>query len=167
MFGTNPGFTGVSILTLALGIGVNTAFFSVINAVLLRPLPYQNPSRLVYATQFAPKANTELLPAATYMAWRDDTQVFESTAAYVNHICDANLTGASEPARVNRCAAVTASFFPVLGLHPAAGRAFLPEEDRPGAPHVLILSDRFWHTHFGAHPRIIGQALTLGSAAYS
>jgi len=163
---TNPGFTSIAVLTLSLGIGVNTAFFSLVNAVLLRSLPYENPDRLVYLTQFAPNVGRDLLPPATYMAWRDGNSVLASIAAYADHRCDGNLAGGGTPERVNRCALVTASYFSVLGVYPAKGRAFLAEEEQPGGPHVLILNDSFWQTHFGGDPSILGKNLTLGSADY-
>lgn len=163
----NPGFTVVSLVTLALGIGLNTAFFSVVSAVFLRPLPYEDPDNLLYITLVTGSATRAFVPAATYLAWNTDAHAFQSMAAFADHYCDGNLTGAQEPERVNRCVGVTASFFGVLGVTPEVGRSFLREEGQLGGPRALILGHSFWRTRFGADPRIVGTTLTLGGEGYN
>src|SRR5256885_5069513 len=129
MLAKSPGFAAVAILTLALAIGANTAIFSVVDTVLLRPLPFKDPSRLVWATEhFAFGPSTVV--SADFPAWKDRNHVFEQMAA-VGGTSGANLTGAGEPARVS-VTNVTTELFPMLGVAPIAGRPFLPEEARQG-----------------------------------
>ncbi len=145
----NPGFTIVAVLTLALGTGAITAIFSVVNAVLMRPLPYRDPDRLV------------LVPNATgidFQRWRDQSKAFESMAAFGFGAVD--LKGSGEPERV-AIAWVSADLFATLGVAPALGRAFSPEEDRVGGAPVVVLSDSLWRRRFGSDPQVIGRALTL------
>jgi hypothetical protein len=151
MLRRNPGFTFVAVLTLALGIGANTAIFSVVNAVLLRPLPYRDPDRLV------------LVPNATgrdFLRWRDQAKAFESIAVF--GFGTADFTGSGEPERL-AVATVSAELFATLGVAPALGRAFTTEEDRVGGQPVVILSDSLWRRRFGSDPRVIGRALTLNN----
>ncbi len=115
----NPGVAIVGVLTLALGIGANTAIFSLLHAVLLRPLPYRDPGQLVWASQYAPRVDETLIPAGTFLAWRDQNRSFEDMAAYDDHLCDGNLTTGAEPVRLDRCAEVSANFFSLLGVQPA------------------------------------------------
>jgi len=138
---SRPGFTAVALAALALGIGANTAIFSVVNVVLLQPLPYKDPDRLVmlwhsYAGMNLPKAS---LSVPSYIEYRDHMPSFESVAAGMNW--SANLTGAGEPERVQG-ARVTANFLATLGVAPAIGRDFLAEEDRPGSDRVVVLTPR-------------------------
>ena len=163
----NPGVALVGILTLALGIGANTAIFSLLHAVLLRPLPYRDPGRLVWASQYAPRLDATLVPAGTFLAWRDQNRSFEDMAAYDDHLCDGNLATGGEPVRLDRCAEVSANFFSLLGIQPALGRSFSPREDAPGAPGVMILSDGFWRRRFGANPNVLGKSLRLDNAEYT
>jgi putative ABC transport system permease protein len=160
----NPGFTAVAVLTLALGIGANTAIFSVVNTVLLRPLPYRDASRLVWITDFIPRQNNTLVFDSDYFAWAKQNQVFEGMAAYGG--ADLTLTGAGEPERLEG-ARVTAGFFPVLGGAPMLGRPFLAEEDRPGGPQVCVLSHQLWQSRFGANVSIVGKAVTLDGKPYT
>src|SRR5690242_12593384 len=127
-----PGFTVVAVLTLALGIGANTAIFSVVNAVLLRPLQFRDPDRLVMIWEDATFAGfPRNTPApANYFDWKNQTHSFEDMSA--THEETFNLTGDGDPERVSAYS-VTANFFPLLGVPPALGRTFLPDEDRPGA----------------------------------
>src|SRR5271165_553223 len=163
----NPGVALVGMLTLALGIGANTAIFSLLHAVLLRPLPYRDAARLVWASQYAPRLDATLVPAGTFLSWRDQNRSFEGMAAYDDHLCDGNLTTGAEPVRLDRCAEVSANFFSLLGIQPALGRSFSPLEDTPGAHGVMILSDGFWRRRFGADPNVLGKSLRLDNAEYT
>ena len=163
----NPSIALVGMLTLALGIGANTAIFSLLHAVLLRPLPYRDPGRLVWASQYAPLLDAMLVPAGTFLAWRDQNRSFEDMAAYDDHLCDGNLATGAEPVRLDRCAEVSANFFSLLGIQPAFGRSFSPQEDAPGAHGVMILSDGFWRRRFGADPNVLGKSLRLDNAEYT
>src|SRR6266550_3655451 len=159
----SPGFTAVAVLTLALAIGANTAIFSVVDAVLLRPLPFKDPARLVWATEhFAFGPSTVV--SADFPAWKDRNHVFEEIAAS-GGTSGANLTGVGEPARVT-VTNVTTGLFSMLGVQPVAGRAFLPEEGKQGQEHVAVLSEILWRNRFGADPRIIGETIRLDGAGY-
>src|SRR5919205_3538904 len=145
----NPGFTAVAVFALALGIGANSAIFSVVNTVLLRPLPYKDPGRLVMVWE---KGNADEFPinstsAANFIDWRDQNRVFEGVA--VMRRASFNLTGVGEPVRVDG-RRVSANMFRLLGVEPQLGRAFLPEEDAPGAAAVVILSHGLWQRRFGS-----------------
>ena len=158
-----PTFAAVGIITLALSIGANTAMFSVVNAVLLRALPYENPQRLV---SIGKKATPEALPglaAYEYLAWKDRSAAFDGLAAYGND--NFNLTGQGEPERI-ACGQVTASLFSTLGVQPVAGRWFSPDEDRPGQNQVAIVSEGFWARRFGRDPALFGKTLTLDNKPY-
>jgi len=164
-FSKNPGFILITVLTLALGIGANSAIFSVLNAVLWQPLPYKDPERLVIVWETIPKTGqTENTPAPfNYYAWREQSQVFENLAAW--QILLENLTGAGEPEQIAG-QSVSASFFPLLGVKPMLGRWFLPEEDRRGNHHVAVLSHDLWLRRFGSDPKIIGRKITLSNESY-
>jgi putative ABC transport system permease protein len=163
MLAKSPGFTAVAVLTLALAIGANTAIFSVVDAVLLRPLPFKDPARLVWATEhFAFGPSTVV--SADFPAWKDRNHVFEEIAAS-GGTSGANLTGAGEPARVT-VTNVTTGLFSMLGVQPVAGRAFLAEEGKQGQEHVAVLSETLWRNRFGADPRIIGETIRLDGASY-
>jgi putative ABC transport system permease protein len=156
----NPGFTLIAVLSLALGIGANTAIFSLVDAVLLRPLPFHEPERLVMvwedATSLGFPRNT---PApANYADWKAQNQVFEDMAAlsWDNFA----LTEEGEPEKVE-AQAVTANFFPLLGVKPMLGRAFTQEEDRPGANRVVLISYGLWQRRFGGDPALIGKDILL------
>jgi putative ABC transport system permease protein len=153
----NPGFTLVAVLALALGIGANTAIFSVVNAVLLRPLPYYDPQRLVWVAEVMPGGD-EIYGAADYIHWREQSKAFDHLVAFQPG--SIYLTGRGEPERLDSVWA-TAILFPAFGVAPQLGRAFTPEEDRPGVAPVVILSHAFWQRRFGGDPAIIGQSLTL------
>jgi putative ABC transport system permease protein len=158
----NPGFTLVAVLALALGIGANTAIFSVVNAVLLKPLPYYDPQRLVLVTEVPPEKDGvrggEYAGSIDYVLWQAESKAFEHLVAFRSG--NAFLTGRGEPERLDSVWA-TANLFPALGVAPQLGRAFTPEEDRPGGPRVAILSHSFWQRRFGGDPAILGQWLTL------
>ncbi|MBA3442415.1 MAG: ABC transporter permease [Pyrinomonadaceae bacterium] len=159
-----PGFTVVAVLTLALGIGANTAVFSVVNAVLLRPLPFAEPERLVRLQETSVRAgeNVQVSPP-NFIDWQHQSQVFEQIAAY--HGQGFTLTGADEPERLLGVRA-SAGFFPMLGVKPFLGRLFSIDEDRAGHEQVVVLSYGFWQRRFGADPDIVGKALTLDGKSY-
>jgi hypothetical protein len=144
----NLGFTIIAIIALALGIGANTAIFSVVNTVLLRPLPYKDPERLVMVWEDATKHGypRDTPAAANYVDWRDQNQVFESMAAIADE--SFNLTGAGDPERLEG-RRVSANLFPMLGVDPQIGRVFTAAEDQPGAQRVVLLSYALWQRRFG------------------
>jgi len=159
-----PGFTLIAVLALALGIGANTAIFSVVNAILLRPLAFKDPDRLVTVTHLYPKLNLIApVSAPGFINYRDRGNVFESAA--VSGGASFNLTDRGEPERI-QARRVTASFFPTLGVEAALGRTFLPEEDQPGKNRVVVLSHGLWRRRFGEAPNILGQSLTLDGQSY-
>jgi len=162
----NPAFTIVAVIALALGIGANTAIFSVVNTVLLRPLPYKDPDRLVMVWEDATKAGYPLdVPTnANFIDWRNQNQVFEGMAAiaYDNF----NLTGAGEPERLQG-RRVSASLFPLLGVDPQIGRVFTAAEDQPGSERVVLLNYGVWQRRFGGDPGIVGKAISLNGKGYT
>jgi len=159
----SPGFSVVAILTLALGIGANTAIFSVVNGVLLRPLPFPDAGRLVRVwhtppAKSFPGMSTFSVSAANYLDWQRDNHVFEKMAIYSYR--GLTLTGTERAEQVDACAA-SSGFFETLGVLPMIGRAFTPEEDQPGRTNVVILSYRFWQEHFGANRDVVGHDITM------
>ena len=155
-----PGFTAVAVLTLALGIGANTAIFSVVNAVVLRPLPYPHPERLVRGTWQLESGEIDAVTPLVFEYWKDHTRAFESVAGYSGINSGFNLAGGTEPERV-RGLQVSEGFFRVLGVEPAIGRGFLEEEDRPNAQPVVVMSDGLWRTYFGSDPNLIGKEVQV------
>jgi putative ABC transport system permease protein len=165
----SPGFTLVAVVGLALGIGANSAIFTAMNAVLLRPLPYKEAEQLVVLWQFnRHKGDYEIkVSAPDYIDLKDQNSVFHDIAAFnANSGLGLNLTGAGHPARIS-ATSVTGNLFPVLGVTPALGRSFLPDEERPGSPLVCILSDDLWKRRFGSDSKIIGKAVTLNSEMWT
>jgi putative ABC transport system permease protein len=160
MLARNPGVTALATIALALGIGGNTAVFSVVNAVLLKPLPVANPDRLVWIWANSPSRNLNFAFAAysTYDAWKSGSQGFESMSAYSPG--SATLLIGHDPERVD-ILRVNASFFPMLGVSPVVGRNFLPAEDQAGAPKVAILEYGLWERRLGSDRNIIGRAINL------
>jgi putative ABC transport system permease protein len=162
----SPGFTLVAIVTLALGIGANTAIFSVANALLLRPLPYAHPDRLVLVYAVKADAPFAIQPfsylRATFL--NEKSRAFAGFAAFTNETF--NLTGTGDPEQLS-AARVSWNFFNVLGVSPAIGRAFLPEEDQPGARAVCLISHALWTRAFGARADIAGQNITLDATPYT
>ena len=157
----NPGFTLVSLATLAIGVGANVAIFAVVNAVLLRPLPLPDSERLVILRHAAPGlAQLDELPMsdALYFLYAEESRTLESVAAYRDE--QASFTGPENPQRVG-ATRVTASFFDVLRTPPRLGRSFTAEDDRPGAAPVVVLSDGLWTTRFGADPGTVGRVVDL------
>jgi putative ABC transport system permease protein len=153
------------VLTLALGIGASAAIFSVVNAALLRPLPYRAPSRLVWADEFVPHINDWAVPNPEFTNWSTRNHTFEAMAAYDGGN-QSNLTGAGEPERVET-SAVTANFLAVLGIQLELGRTFLADEDRPSGPLAVLLTDFLWRSKFGAEPDIVGKSIDLDGRAYA
>jgi putative ABC transport system permease protein len=178
MLAKNPGFTAVAVLTLALGIGANTAIFSVVSTVLIHPLPYSepripysDPDRLVWITEIFPQiayltGDRNPVPIPDYLQWRERNHLFQSMAAYNAGRGAVNLGGKSELERVD-ATSVAWNFFPMLGVRPALGRDFLPEEDRPGGPPVVILSCALWQRRFGSDPKLVGRMITLDEKGYT
>ena len=160
----NPGFAAVAIMTLGLGIGANTALFSVVNGVLLNPLPYPHPEELVSLAQKLPPFEQFAISYPDFMDWARMNHTFQAMAAYRQS--NLNLTGSGEAQRL-KATQVSASFFPLLDVTPLIGRNFLPEEDRPGAAHVVMLSASLWESRFGGSPALLGKTVTLDGEAYT
>jgi predicted permease len=162
----NPGFTAVAVLTLALGIGANTAIFSVVYAVLLKPLPFQSPGQLVRVFEANDRAGipAEGCSYAEFQEWQRQNHVFSGMAGVTAH--ELTLTGRGEPMAV-RVGDVTADFFSVLGVPPFAGRAFLPTDDAQGATPVVVISEGLWRDRFGADPGLIGSTIHLDKRAFT
>ena len=156
----NPAFSAVALLTLALGIGANTAIFSVVNAVLLQPLPYPNADRIMVLNESSGRGQDYSVALPDYFDWRNDNTVFEHLAA--THKESRNLSGipGREPERVS-CASVTRNFFNTIGLRPELGRTFGEDEDKVGAPPVVVISDRLWQRAFNRDPAAIGRSINL------
>ena len=164
----NPGFTAVAVLTLALGIGANTAVFTVVNGVLLRPMPFPEPERLVLVSLTPRGGPFEWQPGVSdrdYLAFREQDQAFERITSFSSR-ATANLTGAGDPVQIP-VAYVTTDFFPTLRMNPAIGRGFLAEEDEPGRDNVAVLSNELWKERFGADPEILGKTLRLDGISHT
>ena len=163
----NPGFTAVAVLTLALGIGANTAIFSVVENLLLRPLPYPQPDRLVeIANSYPPQLPKVGLSPGDYADWRRQNASFSEMGAYAKITQGFNLTGEGEPQRVTAVYADD-GLFPMLGVRPVMGRAFLPEEDRAGSAPVVILGHRLWQSRYGGDPGVVGRSISLDNQRYT
>ena len=165
----NPGFTAVAIIVLALGIGANTAIFSVVNAVLLRPLPFRDPARLVQVWHVPPPKSfpgmTEFaVSAANFIDWQQQNDVFDKMAIYTGS--SLNLTGREQPEALQG-AAVSADFFSTLQVQPMLGRAFTTDEDQQGKNHAVILTYGLWKSRFAANPNIAGQTVNLDGQPYT
>src|SRR5882672_1095384 len=163
-----PGFTMVAVVVLALGIGANTAIFSVVNAVLLRPLPFQDSERLVQVWHVPPPKSFPgmtlfSVSPANYLDWEKQNHVFQDMAIYRD--LSYNLTAKGEPESVSAIG-VSSEFFSVLRVQPILGRVFLPEENQSGGGHVAVLSQSFWQTHFASDPNIIGRNISLDNQSY-
>jgi predicted permease len=161
----SPGFAVVAILTLALGIGANTAIFSVVNAVLLQPLSYPNPGRLVELELSSQQGNGDVTSIPKFNVWREQTQVFDSVAAYDFSGPGINLTGGDRPEQLEGIH-VSADYFRVFGAPMAIGRTFTADEDRPGGPAVAVISDGLWRSKFGGDPGIINRTIDLGGEPF-
>ena len=166
MLARNPGFTAIAVLTLAIGIGASTAIFSVVDTVLLRPLPYREPEKLVLITETLPGMSADEIgvSAGEYQDYRDRNRSFSQVAAYES--AGFNLTGAGQPLRVN-AAALSASAFPLLGVSPELGRGFTTEEDRYGSGSVVVLSHALWEHQYSRDPNILGQTVKLDEKPFT
>jgi len=160
----SPGFTAVAVLTLALGIGANTAIFSVVNAVLLRPLPYPESSRLVLLGEASEQIPDMSIAMANFNDWRAQNTVFENMAAYQGD--NTVLTGRGEPERL-RLRRITAGFFPTLRVQPILGRALAASDDKVGAQPVVLLGEGFWQRRFGGDHEVIGRQLILDGETFT
>ncbi|HET9366279.1 MAG TPA: ABC transporter permease, partial [Candidatus Angelobacter sp.] len=160
----NPGFTIVAVLTLALGIGANSAMFSIVNAVLLRPLPYRDPQRLVLLAEHWPQFPRLSLSYLNYKDWRDQSHSFEAVGAVRNNVM--TMTGIPEAERLPT-QNVTANLFDLLGVRPELGRAFSDSEDKPGGAPVALISHSLWERHFSSSRDVLGKTITLDNQNYS
>lgn len=160
----NPGFTTVTVLTLALGIGANTAIFSVINAVLLRPLPFHNPNQLCIVTESLPSIPVVGPSYDNFQDFRDRAKSFSAMSA--TRITTLTLTGSGEPERLP-AQMTSASMFPLLGVSARLGRTFAPEEDRAGGAQVVVLGYSFWRRHFAGSEEALGKSLILDNKSYT
>ena len=158
MLRKNPGFTAVAVVTLALGIGANTAIFSVVSGVLLNPLPYPGPERLVALYSKTAEFDRSSISYPNLLDWVRDNHSFSAIAGY--RADSYNLTDMGEPERLP-AEMVSASFFAILGVKPALGRAFLPPDDQVGAAPVVMISHGLWTRKFGSSPEAVGKAVTL------
>ncbi len=164
MLRKNPGFTAISVLTLALGIGANAGVFSVVNGVLLNPLPYPNPQQLVGMHESKPNFASGSISFPNFIDWRKNNRSFTDMALMRGN--NANLTGMGEPERLN-LTFVSSSFFSTLGVNPIAGRDLAEGEDKVGAAPVAILGDRLWQRKFGGSSDAIGRPITLDGKQYT
>ncbi len=160
----SPAFTVIAVLTLALGIGVNTTLFSVVNGVLLNPLPYPQSSQIVAIHEKNAGMDRAPINYLNFLDWERSNTTLSSLAIYRHE--DLNLTGTGHPERVNSLM-VSAGFFPTLAIYPALGRAIRPDDDRLGASPVVILSDSFWKRSFASSPAIIGKSIDFNGTAYA
>jgi putative ABC transport system permease protein len=161
----SPNYTLIAVITLSLGIGANTAIFSVVNAVLLRPLPYKDADRLMMILETKPPQFPEsTVSPANFLDWKKQNTVFERLVAYSG--ATFNMIGAGDPERL-RGLSVSEGFMAIFGAQPQLGRVFLPEEDQPGRNNVVILSHRLWQRRFGGDPKILSQVITLDGQNYT
>src|SRR5262245_60209648 len=164
----SPGTTGAAILALALGIGANTSIFSVVDAILLRPLPYADPDGLVriHQTWSNDPENHDVLSVGDIMALREDASPLGQIAAYYIPSGGFALTGAGEPVQVAGTAA-TSNLFEVLGVRPLLGRGFVHEDDAQGASPVVVISHALWQRRFGGDPSVVGRVVALNDRSYT
>jgi putative ABC transport system permease protein len=164
VLGKRPGITLIAILTLGLGIGANTAIFSVVDAVLLRPLPYKQPDRLVFLSESSPRIPDMSISMANFNDWRAMNTVFENMAPYRADLVVLTGEGQAESLRMRE---ITASLFPTLGVQPILGRALTADDDKVGAAPVVLLSDGYWDRKFARDPNILGKKLNLDGEIYT
>jgi len=163
----SPGFTAVAILTLALGIGANTAIFSVVQNLLLRPLPYSHPNQLIEIwNTYLPTVPLAGLSVGDFHDWSMEATSVAAMAGFSWYQSGANVTGGKSPERV-KIGYASANLFALLGTKPVVGRLFLPEEDRRGGVPIVLLSHHFWQSRFGADPNVLGRVVTLDGLHYS
>ncbi|MGA2391634.1 MAG: ABC transporter permease, partial [Candidatus Sulfotelmatobacter sp.] len=159
----SPGFAVIAVLTLALGIGINTALFSAVNGVLLNPLPYPHSEQLVAVYGSAPGFSQGPVAYLNFLDWQHDARTFSSMATYRNQ--DYNFTGRNEAERLSGYM-ISAGFFSTLGVQPILGRAFRVDDDQVGAAPVVLLGGGLWQRKFGSSPDIVGKSLTLNGTSY-
>jgi predicted permease len=164
MLAKSPGFTAVAILTLALGIGANTALFSVVNGVLFNPLPYAHPEQLVWLAESKPNFATGSISFPNFQDWQKNNQTFTSMGLSRGY--SYNLTGLGDAEQL-RARLISSDFFGVLGVNPAIGRSFAPGEDAIGAAPIAMISGGLWKRKFGSSPEVLGKSLTLSGKAYT
>ena len=164
MLAKSPGFTVVAALTLALAIGANTALFSVVNGVLLNPLPYPQPEQLVTIHESKPNFNTGSISYPNFLDWQKDNHTLSAMA--VSRSYSYSLTGLGEAEQVN-AELVTSDFFPILGVKPVTGRIFVRADDQIGAAPVALISGGFWKRKFGSAPDVVGKTLNLDGKGYT
>ena len=169
MLRKSPGFAAVAVLVLALGIGANTAIFSVVNAVLLRPLPYRDPSHIVHVWHVPPPKSFPgitrfAVSAANYLDWKQQNTVFSDMSIFSGERM--NLTGGDKPEFL-QAAAVSASYFSVLGVQPLLGRTFLPDEDQAGKNYEVVLTYALWQSRFGGDRSVVNHTVTLNNSPYT
>ena len=164
MMAKRPGFTLIAALTLALGIGANTAIFSAVNAVLLKPLPFPDSGQLVDLSETFKPAGYGSVSVPTLEDWKNQNTVFAGISAFV--FTSFNLEGGDTPQRIPGIN-VGANYFDVLGVKPTLGRAFLPGEDVAGREHVVVISDELWRSRFAADPGIVNQTIPLNGQKYT
>jgi putative ABC transport system permease protein len=163
----SPSFTVIAVLTLALGIGANTAIFSLVNAVLLRPLPYPDPQKVVsVGLQYPNGEISDDVESSQYVFWRDHSQSLDSVAAFFGSMGGFNMVGNSGPIHV-RGAKVSRQFFSALGMQPILGRGFEPDEDVPGGPAVTVISYGLWRSAFGGDPNVVGRSIILNGVPHT
>ena len=160
----SPGFTLVAVIALALGIGANTAMFGIVNAVLLRPIPYPQPDRLLQLYSSGRDFDHGLVSYLNFLDWQRRSRSFQEMAAYRTD--NFNLTGQADPERL-RGAMASARVFALLGMQPLVGRTFSDEEDRRGAAPVAVITSTLWKTRFGSDPAVVGSRVTLNDRAYT
>ena len=160
-FRRSPGFTATAVAALALGIGANTAIFSVVDTVLLKPLPYPQADRIVVLMNTSPQGSGPAASVPKYNVWRKQTQALEDVAAYDTGGPGLNLSGGDRPEQIKGIH-VSHEFFRLFGAQPAIGRTFTPEEDRPRGGNVAVLSNGIWQRRFGSDPSIVGKTIALG-----
>ena len=165
MLAKNPGFAAIAILALALGIGVNTAIFTVVNAVLLQPLPYAEPDRIVQVARQFPGGRGDSISIPKYMVWKDN-HVFQSMTLYALAATGMNLGAGDRPAQV-KGSQVSAGFFAVFGVSPEAGRTFTEAEDVPNGPPLAVLTHEMWQVRLGGDPGVIGRPILLNGQTYT
>src|SRR5262245_51016036 len=164
MLRKSPGFTLVATLTLALGIGANTAIFSFVDAVLLKSLPYPNPEEIVNVWEKPPQGDRNGISTLNFLDWKNQNSVFTAMAASSGG--SVTLTGVDTPVQL-RARRASASFFDILGVRAAFGRTFAPDEDQPGKDQVVVLSHRIWQSRFGADVGVIGRTVHLDNRPYT
>src|SRR5215510_2619532 len=154
----SPGFAAVAVSTLAIGIGANTAIFSFVNGVLLKPLPYGDPDRIVRVLEKPPGGGRNGISTLNYLDWQKDNTVFEYMAAQTGG--SVTLTGVAEPVQL-RGSRVSPHYFDIFGIKTALGRTFAADEDQLGKDRVAVLSHALWSSQFGTDPSVIGRSITL------